>query len=419
MRRRSFIFTERINTTLVLYSMLKRCLLLAAFVSVIGLDASECAISDNKSLTHQTANTKDTSATEKISFFAEEVVGTRQKLSLKTDVEMRYQGQTIRTDIAEYDASTGTLTTPNKVSLSSEQGAITGLTADFDLVEQTANFKNAEFEFSDGTRGSAGELDLSANGVQNLKQVRFSGCPKDHTGWELIAPDISLDQNKQRGYARKMRLEFANVLLLYLPYFSFPLNNQRKSGFLMPNIGTSNKSGLEMSIPYYWNIRPNLDATLTPRWLTDRGLQLENEFRHLLPYSNGIAKFDILFNDKKRSSSRHSLNILNRLEFGQNWDLDIDISDVSDNNYFVDFGGNLNKTAITNLNRELNLSYYGKVWNIQGLIQDYQVIDPRISNFNEPYQRLPQITTQASWPQSWLAGLSVDLDTELVNFRRV
>ena len=331
---------------------------------------------------------------------AREVDGTRNKFSLKTDVELRYKGQVIRTDIAEYDASTGTFTTPNKVSLSSEQGEIKGLTADFDLVNRSANFKNAEFTFSDGARGTAGELDLQETGLQTLKDVHYTTCPKDHTGWELIAPEIVLDEENQRAYGRNMRLEFANVTLIYLPYFSFPLNNQRKTGFLVPNVGTSGKSGLEISVPYYWNIRPNMDLTTTPRLLSDRGVQFQNEFRHLLPYSTGNLDVDVLLNDSKRNFTRHHVNWQNRLEFGENWDIDIDMQDVSDDNYFIDFGGDLSKTAITNLNREISIGYFGNVWTFNALLQDYQVISPSISNFQQPYQRLPQITAHAEWPQS-------------------
>ncbi|MBT8141432.1 MAG: LPS-assembly protein LptD [Gammaproteobacteria bacterium] len=355
---------------------------------------------------------------EKILVYAREVDGTKNRFSLKKEVELHYQGQTIHTDIAEYNSQTGKFTTPGQVSLSSESGSINGLTADFDLKKRTANFKNAEFEFKDGTRGAAKELNLQENGVQTLKGVSYSSCPKDHSGWQLIGEEITLDQNKQRGTARGVRLEFADIPLMYLPYFTFPINNQRKSGFLIPNIGNSGKSGLEIGIPYYWNIRPNMDMTSTTRLLGDRGIQLGNEFRYINNFSNGIIEFDYLASDSKRNIDRNKFTWNNDFRYGPNWDAAINIQNVSDNNYFIDFGGDLSTTTITNLNREISLDYYGKRWTVNSLIQDYQVINPSIDNFQEPYQRLPQISTHAKWQNLGLEGLSFILDNELVNFQR-
>ena len=390
---------------------------LFSVVSLLSLGsmlASECPAPDlNTQVTQKTETDSD-----KVSIYAKEVDGTKNKFSLKTDVELEYRGQIIKTDIAEYDADEGIFTTPNEVSLASAQGEITGLTADFDLLARTANFKNAEFAFNDGTRGSADELDFTETGQQSLTNVIFSSCPKNHTGWQLVAPKIVLDQEQSRGYAENMRLEFADVPILYLPYFTFPLNNQRKSGFLIPNISTSDKSGLEIALPYYWNLRSNMDLTATPLFLSERGVQFQNEFRHLSTFSTSSLNYDILFNDSKRDETRTYLNLKNRLEFGENWDIDVDISDVSDADYFIDFGASLTNTAITNLNREIAISYYGKRWNTQALIQDYQVLSPSISNFQEPYRRLPQITSNASWKNLGVTGLNLNLETELSYFNR-
>ena len=395
--------------------MLKPVLFSAiTILSLSNTLATECPVANIITQSSEKVSTDS----EKVSIYAKEVDGTKNKFSLKTDVELHYQGQTIKTDIAEYNADEGTFTTPNEVSLSSSQGEINGLTADFDLLARTAKFKDAEFTFSDGTRGSASELDFTESGQQSLTNVIFSSCPKDHTGWQLIAPKIVLDQEQQRGYAQNMRLEFADIPILYLPYFTFPLNNQRKSGLLIPNISASDKSGLEISVPFYWNIRSNMDLTATPRYLSDRGVQFQNEFRHLSGFSSSSLNYDILFNDSKVDETRTYLNLNNRLEFGENWDIDVDISDVSDEDYFIDFGGSLTNTAITNLNREIAVKYYGKRWSTQAVIQDYQVLSPSINNFQEPYQRLPQITSKASWANLGVNGLKLNLETELVYFKR-
>ncbi len=371
-------------------------------------------------------NHSNASSLDRIDIYAGQVEGTQQIFTLSDNVEVSYQGQTIKTDIAEYNRETGQFTAPNTVSLESKAGKIEGLKGEFDLTERSATFSDAEFLLSDGSRGSASSMNFQESGQQKFEGVVYSGCPKDSTGWELIAPEIVLDQDSQRGYAKNVKLEFGNVPLFYLPYFSFPLNNQRKSGFLMPSFDSSDKSGFELGVPYYWNIAPHLDATFTPTFLTERGLQLQNEFRHLLPYSQGSVNLDFMFNDEKTGNGRHYLNIQDQLTSGDNWDFSLDLADVSDNNYFIDFGGSLASSAISNLNRSFSANYYGSFWRFSGLIQDYQVLDPRIMLNQEPYRRLPQLNFDLDYTlfearsneSNFRQNLSLIASTELVNFSR-
>jgi len=364
------------------------------FLTTSNFAALECNRDQLKTQNKQTL--ASTQESERVNIYADSVEGTQDLFTLTENVEVSYQGQKIKTDIAEYNRATGQFTAPNMVSLESKAGSIQGLEGEFNLTERTATFTDAEFLLTDGSRGSAESLNFQETGQQTLKGVVYSGCPKDSTGWELIAPEIVLDQDSQRGYARNVKLEFGNIPLFYLPYFSFPLNNERKSGLLMPSFDTSDKNGFELGIPYYWNIAPNLDATFTPTFLTERGLQIQNEFRHLLPFSQGNVNLDFM------------------------------LADVSDSDYFIDFGGSLSSSAISNLNRSFTANYFGNFWQFSGIIQDYQVIDPRIGIAQEPYRRLPQLNFDIDYPlfetvsnkNNFRQSLRLLTTTELVNFDR-
>ena len=159
-------------------------------------------------------------------------------------------------------------------------------------------FRGAEFSLVDNNaRGAASELLINQAGELRLDDVSYTTCPPESLDWVLLADDIDLDTASGAGTARKIKLRFKNVPILYAPYISFPLSDARKSGFLTPEIGSTGRSGNEIRVPFYWNIAPNYDATITPRLLTARGLQLQTQFRYLTESSVGTAIGQYLSND--------------------------------------------------------------------------------------------------------------------------
>jgi LPS-assembly protein len=206
------------------------------------------------------------------------------------------------------------------------------------------------------------------------------------------------------------------------------IGDARKSGILTPEFGSSGRSGRALSVPYYWNIAPNYDATLTPRLLTDRGLQVLSEFRYMTKRNDGTLKFDYLPDDDKflpadpneTDIDRHLLDVEHKTEFTGGLRALIDYREVSDSGYFEDLGNSLSISSITHLNRSIQFDYYSRRWSILGRFQDYQTIDKTIPPGGpdpQPYRRLPQILVNGSWPNG-LWGLRYGFDGELVNFDR-
>ncbi|MDH4109197.1 MAG: LPS assembly protein LptD [Gammaproteobacteria bacterium] len=320
-------------------------------------------------------------------------------------------------DSANYDPDTMSLSLDGQVRYQDPLTQIIGRSARLSYSTGTIRFEGAEFQLGAGSRGSASELEISEQGTLHLAGVTYTTCPPGSNDWLLVADDIQLDTNEGQGTARKVALRFQGVPILYAPRLTFPLGDARKTGFLAPEFGSSGRSGNEIRSPWYWNIRENYDATLTPRLLTERGLQLGTEFRYLTERSDGTAEFEYLSNDTLFGDTRSYLEYRHRTLFENGWRNLIDFRETSDTRYFEDLGGSLATTSITHLNRIALLDYYGRTWSFVGRMQDYQTIDEAIVPEDEPYRQLPNLRVSASVPDRWL-GFRTGFDSELVNFDR-
>lgn len=290
--------------------------------------------------------------------------------------------------------------------------------AEFSYDSGRIQFAGAEFSLgSNNGRGAASNILINQDGELKLDDVRYTTCPPDSNDWELLAGDIDLDTRNGVGTARNIKLKFQNVPILYAPYISFPIGDARKSGILTPEVGGSGRSGNEVRVPFYWNIAPNYDATITPRLLTDRGLQMQTEFRYLTKRNNGVATAQYLPDDSLVNDSRFLGSLQHRTFFDNGWRNRINLREVSDNQYFEDLGGSLSVSSTTHLDRNIRFDWQNDHMRFFGQIQDYQTLDDAILPIEEPYRRLPQVLFSGRLPQEML-GLQLALDSELVHFDR-
>ena len=279
-------------------------------------------------------------------------------------------------------------------------------------------FSHARFSLGNSNaRGSADNLLINQQGQLQLDRVSYTTCPPGSNDWELQADEIDLDTRLGVGTARNIKLRFKNVPILYAPYISFPIGDARKSGLLTPVIGSSARSGTEIRMPVYWNIAPNYDATITPRFMSDRGLQLQTEFRYLTESSDGIAVVEYLPHDDLTDEARGLLSLNHRTLFRSGWRNRIDYREVSDSQYFEDLGGSLSAASTTHLNRNFSFDWFSDSLSFFAQVQDYQTLDDAILPPDEPYQRVPQVLFAGYWPDRML-GLDVSIDSEIVNFER-
>jgi len=321
-------------------------------------------------------------------------------------------------ETASIDAERRALLLTGGVRYEDPDSLVLSDSAEFAYESGRIRFEGAEYEVGQtNARGAADVLEINQDGRLQLAEVSYTTCPPESNDWIIEAGEIELNTQTGVGAARSVRLRFQGVPILYTPYLSFPITDARKSGVLTPEIGSTGRSGNELSIPYYWNIRENYDATITPRLLTDRGLQIATEVRYLLQNSDGKLEVEYLPDDNKFNDNRHLLRFGHQTLFAGGWRNQIDLTDVSDNQYFEDLGGSLSIASITHLNRSVAFDFFSDSWSLLGRVQDFQTIDSAIQPEDEPYQRLPQIYARGYWPDS-LLGLSYGLDTELVYFDR-
>src|SRR3569832_684370 len=251
----------------------------------------------------------------------------------------------------------------------------------------------------------------------HFNRATYTTCDPDKVDWQLRARHVTLDQSKAVGVARDVTVRFKGVPLLYLPYINFPLNDERKTGVLPPTIGYSNQTGLDLAVPFYWNIAPDRDATISPRFMESRGLLTRGEFLYLNPSNSGRIEAEYLPNDALFGSDRGALSAQHRHALTPRWQADGTFNYVSDTRYLGELGGNLATASITHLERRLDFNYTGERNQFLGRVQGYQTVDETIAAPDRPYQRLPQLLFVGSAPAHPL-GADYTLLAEFVNFQR-
>lgn len=322
----------------------------------------------------------------------------------------------VTAESATYDAAARRFEVEGDVEFRSPELRLKGASGSWNALG-TGMFTGAEFELPQRpARGSAAELEMTREGVLKLGDVRFTTCPAGSTDWELRASAIEIDQRTQQGRGRDVRIDLKGIPILYTPVITFPVGPARKSGFLFPSFGNSDKSGFEMGVPYYFNLAPNYDLTMTPFLLSRRGFGLGADFRYLTGRSRGKIETDYLPGDDLAGEDRRYSALVHRTDFTDALRLDADLADVSDSRYFEDFGLGPDGTSIMFLDRNFRLGWLGRGWRLDGLIQDFQVIDLDVDPLDRPYSRLPQIAFSGLWPMP--GGLEASLDAETVWFDR-
>ena len=394
---------------------------LLAFSSAQGQQSLVCELPEHQDLAEEATDAGLSPRSEQLQIEAgnfEAGVGDDPTMQMSGGVLLRRGDRLAGAEKVTYDPDAGSLLLDGAVRYEDPQARISSESAEFAYESGRIRFEGAEFQLGrNNSRGAADVLQISEDGTVSLGEVSYTTCPPDSEDWVLQADDIDLDSSEGTGRARHVKLRFQGVPILYSPYLSFPITDARKSGLLTPELGSAGRSGNELRIPWYWNIADNYDATLTPRLLSDRGLQLGSEFRYLTNRMDGIAQFEYLYDDNLANRNRHLLNFNHRTLFDNGWRNLIDFRQASDSNYFEDLGGSLSTSSITHLNRSMLFDFYGEHWTLFGRLQDYQTIDSAIAPTDEPYRRLPQLAASGSWPDRAL-GMRYGFDGELVYFDR-
>jgi len=321
-------------------------------------------------------------------------------IHLQGNVEITRDAQQVRADEVEYDQSTEIADFQGNVNYWDNEVYLRSDKAHIELGQDSGLFNNADYRIIETRgRGKADELFLITDKITEGRSVDYTTCDPGDGGWNLTnnawkisAKDLTLNHETDQGIARHAVLRVKDIPVFYTPYMSFPLSDARKSGFLMPGFGNSNRNGFEFHAPYYWNIAPNMDATITPRLITDSGLMLMGEYRYLFPRGEGYIEAEYLPSDSQfNDDDRSYIALEHRQSFARRGNLYVLFNNVSDERYFEDFGPSLTSTSQSFLQRRADLSFAGDNWNMFARVQDFQTVDESLSVTSRPYKRLPQI----------------------------
>lgn len=289
--------------------------------------------------------------------------------------------------------------------------------AHYDLNTDHGVFESANFSLPQiASRGSSRQVDLEQRNYATLTDARYTGCAPGHEAWVLEAGRIRLDQDEGLGTARNALLRFGDVPILWLPYFRFPIDDQRRTGFLVPTFGDLSNTGLDLRTPFYINIAPNADATLTPRYMSQRGEQIQGDFRYLFAHADGRFHGEYLGQDQETGQSRSYVDYVQDTRINHRLGFEARYASVSDPNYFTDLGGTYDSISQPYLERTAQLTYQAPTqYTVRLLAQDFQRL-AGLTQAQNPYQRVPAVIVTARTQNFY--GLGAGLNGDFSNFSR-
>jgi LPS-assembly protein len=334
------------------------------------------------------------------------------------NVKMTRADQHSSSNKANYDSVSKVLDLHGNVYYSEDALALHSETASLNLTNDQAKLRNLEF-ISPTTplRGTASALYRESKTLSQYKDVAYTSCRPGNQDWVIHASDLKMNKTTGKGVAKNTWMEFKGTPVFYSPYLSFPIDNRRLSGFLAPSFGSTKYSGFRLAAPYYWNIAPNYDATLTPRELSKRGPLLAGKFRYLGEQSRSTAALEFMPHDSVLNKTRYSGSLKNTSQISDHISSNMDVNYVSDKTYFAELGNALSFSNFNYLRSFANLNYAGNGIALSGLVDNYQSINTTVTDTDLPYRKLPQINLNLNHSFQFMP-LTTTMENEYVYFQQ-
>ncbi|QAU35644.1 LPS-assembly protein LptD [Janthinobacterium sp. 17J80-10] len=244
--------------------------------------------------------------------------------------------------------------------------------------------------------GTAERIDFQSEDEAVVSNGTYSTCESPDPDWYLKSSSLRLDRERDTGFASGTVVYFKGVPILGTPAMSFPLSDERKSGVLPPSIGSTNKGGLVVTVPYYFNIAPNRDLTLYPKIISRRGVQLGAEGRYLGETYKGDTRVEYMPGDRQTKTDRYALSSIHTQTFAPAWTYNWNLNAASDDQYPDDFASTITTSKQRLLNRAMSLAYNGPFWTATLAASNFQVLQDPLVPISRPYDRLPQFVFSAA-----------------------
>ncbi|MDD5271239.1 MAG: LPS assembly protein LptD [Methylovulum sp.] len=333
------------------------------------------------------------------------------------DVEMNRADQHAQSHAANYDSVSETLDLQGDVYYSDDEVALHSDSATLKLATDQAKLRDTLFVYPMAPlRGHAKAVFRDDKSLSHYQDVTYTSCRPGNQDWAIHASELKLNKIKGKGSAKNAWLEFKGTPIFYSPYLSFPIDNRRLSGFLAPVFGNTQTGGFHLSTPYYWNLAPNYDVILKPKYFSKRGYLLGGDFRYLTEQSRGKILLEYMPNDDVLTRARYQGSLKNSTQFTPNISANLDLNYVSDKNYFAELGNALSFPNFSFIKSQADINYIREGVALTARAENYQTIDPTLSGNQIPYRRLPQINLNLTHSFNSLP-LDTVLESESVYFQ--
>jgi len=325
------------------------------------------------------------------------------EMSARGAAEIRHGDVGVFGEFLRYNREFGEMEGEGGVRLQSGVDRFFGPSLYYNLLDDTGSFQQPQFQLQRErpARGSAQRIEFAGKSKYKLFGASFTTCKPGQDDWFLEARELDLDYEADEGRADHPRLRFFDHTLFAFPRAAFPLENRRRSGLLVPYYSQTSQRGLEFGVPYYLNLAPERDLTLTPIAMARRGFQLKSDFRYLMRQGAGELRYEYLPNDKVFGDTREGFSWFHTQTFGSGWAGQVDYNRVSDDRYFVDLASQVKQVSVGNLPQDAfvvkNGHLFGGPYFAQARLTRFQTLQDPLAPIVPPYWRLPQLNGAVSY----------------------
>ncbi len=345
----------------------------------------------------------------------------KQEIEAVGDAVLHDGDNVLTADRMKYYQQTEDTEVEGNVRLERPKDTLKGAHLQLNLKTEEGYLTEPRYLMKKGKGRGVGDM-LLFEGKDNyrLKETNYTTCPEGDNGWHIRARELEIDNKNEVGTARHVSVVFKDTPILYSPWIDFSYSGKRKSGMLAPVAGYNVKTGFDVALPFYLNIAPNIDATIAPRIMTERGFLLSNEVRYIGNKNmNGHLQFDFLPHDIHTNQTRWGVLFTHTQNIGKGWQGFLNYNQVSDDRYFRELTPNLAQTSLTNLSQQGGVSYNGRLGtngavSFTGFAQRFQTIQDPLALFVSPYERLPHFSMNAI--KRDVGKLDFELNSSWTNF---
>ncbi|MBN8798070.1 MAG: LPS assembly protein LptD, partial [Stenotrophomonas nitritireducens] len=344
----------------------------------------------------------------------DQLSGTSTVPQYEGNVALKRGDQFMGTDNLRFDTESGNYIAEGNVRYSDSSIRLTAKRAEGN--QETDSHKISDINYQLVSRrgnGSADSIDLQGS-VGQMHRSTYTTCDPSQPVWKLSAPQIEVDNEEGFGTARNAVLRVGKLPVMYMPWFKFPIDDRRMTGLLYPKLSLSGRNGFDYGQPIYFNLAPNYDDTLTPRWMSRRGLQLNNEFRYLYGGGRGQLDTEWMPHDSLRDKERGKVAYSGYHNIDNHWQARASLAWVSDERYMEDFANRLLGVTASNLQSTAGLYGTGRTWTAGLMADHWQLTDYTLTEAALPYSRQPRLF--GTWDDSFGRWFETGVYAEAVRF---